>query len=52
MGDEDGRAALKIVTGIPKAVDVGNPEAPTTLSGGCLGGRLRAEAGAVIKRGN
>ena len=41
-----------MVTGIPEVVDAGNPEAQTTLSGGCLGGQLRAEAGAVITRGN
>ena len=45
---KESRAAPKIVTGIPEVVDAGNPEALTTLSIGCLGGRLHAEAVAVI----
>ena len=53
-GDEakDWRAVPKMVMGIPEAVDAANSEAPTTLSGRCLGGRQRADAGAVITRGN
>ena len=34
----------KAITEIPEAVDGGIPEAPTTLSGKCLGGRLHADA--------
>ena len=48
---KDGRAAPKMVTGIPEVEDTGNPEAQTTLSGGYLGGRLRADARGVITRG-
>ena len=47
-----GTTKLMAVTGIPEAVATKIPEVPTTRSGGCLGGRLRADAGAVSTRGN
>ena len=43
---------LNAVTGIPEVVDTEIPEGPTTRSGGCLGGRLIADAGAVITWGD
>ena len=49
---EDCRAVPKMVTGIPEEVDAANPKVPTTSSGGYLGGQLRADAGAVITRGD
>ena len=43
---------LMTVTGIPEVVDTEISEAPTSNSGGCLGGRPHADAGAVSTRGN
>ena len=40
------------VTEFPDAVDSGIPEAPTILSGGCLGGHLCADAWYVSTQGN
>ena len=42
----------RAVIEIPEAVYTGIPEAQTLLSGGCLGGRQCADAGAVITQGN
>ena len=42
----------KAVMEIPKAVAAGMIEAPTTLLGRCLGGRLHVNTGAVSTRGN
>ena len=44
--------ALSAVTETPEAVDTGLPEGPTSLSGRCGGGQLRADAGAVRTWGN
>ena len=42
--------APSAVTETPEAVDTEIPE-PALISGGCCGGRLRADAGAVSTRG-
>ena len=43
---------LMTVTGIPEAVDMEIPKATTSCCGRCLGGRPRANAGAVSTQGN
>ena len=43
---------LRAIMEIPEVVDVGIPKVSTILSGGCLGGRPRADAWAVIAQGN